>query len=53
MVKKGSFKYYLEYDDNDEIIPLIIDLPQMIDYYNIHKDDNKTMNFICKILYLQ
>ena len=45
--KKGLFKYFIEYDDNGEIIPLIIDLPQMIGYYNIHKDDDKTMTFIC------
>ena len=45
--KNGLFKYFIEYDDNGEIIPLIIDLPQMIGYYNIHKDDDKTMTFIC------
>ena len=46
MVKKGSYKYFIGYDDNGEIIPLIIDLPQMIRYYNIYDNGNKTMNFI-------
>ena len=45
--KKGSYKYFIGYDDNGEIVPLVIDLSQMIGYYKIHKDDNKTMNFVC------
>ena len=45
--KNKSYKYYIGYDDNDEIIPLIIRLPQMIGYYNIFEDGNKTMYFRC------
>ena len=36
------------FDDNGEIIPLIIDLLQMTGYYNIYDNGNKTMNFICE-----
>ena len=35
------------YDDNDDIIPLVIRLPQMTGYYNIYNDGNKAMNFRC------
>ena len=38
--KRGSHKYFIGYDDNGEIIPLIID-------YNIYDNGNKKMNFIC------
>ena len=41
MVKKGSFKYVIRYDDNDEIRPFCIMLPQMIRYAK-YFDDNKT-----------
>ena len=44
MVKKGSFKYFIGYDDNDEIRPFCIMLPQMIRYAK-YFDDNKTMSF--------
>ena len=44
--KKSSFKYYIGYNDNNRIVPLIISLPQSIGYYSIFKD-GKTMNFIC------
>ena len=45
--QKGSFIYYIGYDENDEAIPLIIKLPQMIGYYNIHKVYGKGINFRC------
>ena len=44
MVKKGSFKYFIGYDDNDEIRPFCIMLPQMIRYAK-YFDDNKTTSF--------
>ena len=45
MVKNNSFKYYIGYnDDNDLIRPLCIKLPQMIGYVK-HFDSNKTMSF--------
>ena len=30
--KKSSFKYFIGYNDNDDIRPLCIKLPQMIGY---------------------
>ena len=32
MVKKSSLKYFIGYDDNDDIRPLCIKLPQMVGY---------------------
>ena len=48
--KKGSFKYYIGYndddddDDDDDIKPLCIKLPPMVGYVK-HFDGNKTMSF--------
>ena len=43
--RKSSFKYYIAYnDDNDVIRPFCIKLPQMIGYVK-HFDSNKTMSF--------
>ena len=42
--EKSSFKYFLEYNDDDVIRPLCIMLPQMIGYVK-HFDSNKTMSF--------
>ena len=43
--KKSSFKYFLGYNDDDNVIrPLCIKLPQMIGYVE-HFDGNKTMSF--------
>ena len=39
-----SFTYFLGYDDNDDIRPLCIRLPQMIGYVKCF-DSNKTMSF--------
>ena len=44
MVKKGSFKYFIGHNDNDNIKPLSIKLPQMIGYAK-YIDNNKTMSF--------
>ena len=44
MVKKSSFKYFIGYDDNDEIRPLCTKLPQMIEYATCFVS-NKTMSF--------
>ena len=41
MVKKGSFKYFIGYNDDDAIRPLCIQLPQMIGYANYFKDTKK------------
>ena len=50
MTKKIGQKIYhiynIGYDDNGEIVPSVITLPQMIGYYNIF-EKGKTMNFIC------
>ena len=35
--QKGPYIYDIEYDDNDDIILLIIKLSQMTGYCNIHK----------------
>ena len=45
--EKGSFIYYIGYDDNDKVIPLIIKLPQMIVCYNIYDDGKKGNDFRC------
>ena len=41
---KYSFKYFIEYDDNDIIRPLCIKLPQMTDYVGKF-EGNITMSF--------
>ena len=41
---KNSLKYFIGYNDDDVIIPLCINLPQMIGYVK-HFDSNKTMSF--------
>ena len=42
--KKSSLKYFIGYDDNDDIRPLCIKLSQMIGYAK-YVDSNKTMSF--------
>ena len=44
---KNSFKYFIEYNDNDIIRPLCIRLPQMTGYARKF-DENATMSFIVK-----
>ena len=44
MVQKNSLKYFIEYNDNDVIRPLCIELPQMIGYVK-NFESNKTMFF--------
>ena len=44
MVKKISFKYSIGYNDNDDIRPLCIILPQMIGYVKCF-ESNKTVSF--------
>ena len=41
--KNNSFKYFIEYNDNDINRPLFVKLPQMTSYINIFKD-KKTKN---------
>ena len=42
--KKSSFKYFIGYNDYDDIRPLCIKLPQMIGCARCY-DSNKTMSF--------
>ena len=42
--KKSSFKCFIGYNDNDDIRPLCIKLPQMIGYAKCF-DSNRTMSF--------
>ena len=42
--KKGSFKYFIGYNDHDYIGRLCIKLPQMIEYFQCFHS-NKTMSF--------
>ena len=42
--KKSSFKYFVGYNDNDNIRPLFIKLPQMI-WCAKYFDSTKTMSF--------
>ena len=42
--KKGSLKYFIEYNDNDVIRSLCIKFPQMIGYVK-YFNSNKTMSF--------
>ena len=44
---KNSLKYFLGYNDNDNIRPLFIRLPQMTGYAR-KSDENLTMSFIVK-----
>ena len=44
---KKLFKYFIGYNDNDNIRPLCIKLPQMTGYAQ-KIDDNVTMSFIVK-----
>ena len=44
---KNSLKYFIGYNDNDNIKPLCIRLPQMIGYARKF-DENATMSFIVK-----
>ena len=39
--KNNSFKYLIEYNDNDIIRPLFVKLRQMTNYINIFKDKKK------------
>ena len=41
---KTSFKYFIGYNNNDEVIPLCIKLAQMMEYAKCF-DSNKTMSF--------
>ena len=41
--KHNTFRYHIGYYDNNKVIPLIIELPQMIGYCNINDDGNKAM----------
>ena len=43
-VKKSSLKYFIGYNDNDDIRPLCIKLPQMIGYAKYFNSD-KTISF--------
>ena len=47
MIIKNSFKYFIRYNDNDNIRPLCIKLPQMTAYVRKF-DENATMYFIVK-----
>ena len=44
---KNSHKYFIGYDENDNIIPLCIKLPQMTGYAKKF-NENSTMSFIVK-----
>ena len=44
MIKKGSFKQFLGYNDDDVIRPLYIKLPQLIGHGK-YFDSNKIMSF--------
>ena len=44
---KNSFKYFIGYNDNDNIRPSWIKLPQMTGYVRKF-DENETMSFIVK-----
>ena len=41
---KNAIKYFIGYNDNNEVKPICIRLPQMIGYAK-YFDDNKTMSF--------
>ena len=42
--ENNSFKYFVEYNDDNAIRSLRIRLPQMIGYINYFKDGNKAMS---------
>ena len=42
--KNNSFKYFIEYNDNDINRPLFAKLPQMTSYINIFKDKKTKIN---------
>ena len=42
--KNNSFKYFIEYNDNDINRPLFVKLPQMTSYINIFKDKKTKIN---------
>ena len=44
---KNSHKYFIEYSDNDNIIPLCIKLPQMTGYARKF-NENSAMSFVIK-----
>ena len=44
---KNSHKYFIEYSDNDNIIPLCIKLPQMTGYARKF-NENSAMSFVVK-----
>ena len=44
---KNSYKYFIGYNDNDNIRPLYIRLPQMTEYARKF-NENATMSFIVK-----
>ena len=44
MLKKSSFKYYIRHDDNDEIMPLCMELPETIGYAK-YFNSNKIKSF--------
>ena len=43
--KKDSFKYFIGCNENDDIRPLCIKLPQMIGYAKYFESNNNTMSF--------
>ena len=47
--EKGSFRYFIGYNDNDDIRPLCIKLSQMIGYAKYFESNNKIMSF--KVMY--
>ena len=45
MLRKNAFKYFIGYNENDNIRLLFIKLPQMTGYAKYFENDNKTMSF--------
>ena len=43
--EKGSLRYFIGYNENDDIRPLCIKLPQMIGYAKCFESNNKIMSF--------
>ena len=43
--KESSLKFFIGYNDNDNIRPLFIKLPQMIGYAKYFEKNNKTMSY--------
>ena len=46
--KYNSFKYFIEYDDNDVIRPLYLELLQMTGYINKFDENKITMSLVIK-----